>query len=537
MLSLASLAVLAAGCESLETAGEVAELVASGGMFELRDPLREIVGGPRVLILALDGVGYDALVRAFDEGRFSRLSSGMGRAAGSLPEVHPMVTVLPSITLAAWTSLFTGSPPGVTGIPGNEWFERDTRAFRAPAPVSVKGSSDALSVVTDGAIGEWSRTPTLFERADVRAHVSILPAHRGADVLTIPDAEDLADLLAGFVEGVARDEIIEREAFQEIDQASVEEAVNAIQEHGVPDLQIVYFPGIDLYTHAVSDPLEAQQRYIAEVLDPTVETLIEAYRAAAVWEGTWVVVVSDHGHTPVPGDEEHALSARSDIASLLDTLGWRPRPPELSTDVDDFQAVVAYQGAFAYVYLTDRSVCPEEGTACDWSRRAPSSEVERVTAELHSRLSGQNAGARRLEMAFIPRRDNAGQFEGIDVWTDAGPRSIEALSLPDEGMSFRLEERLRWLLDGPQGHRAGDIVLMARSGAWVPEDARYYFSHPYRSWHGSPDPSDSRIGLVVQRVGGSDGEVEIPSDLTQLDFTSLILGLLGRGDAARPPGR
>jgi hypothetical protein len=37
-------------------------------------------------------------------------------------------------------------------------------------------------------------------------------------------------------------------------------------------------------------------------------------------------------------------------------------------DQQDYQTTVAYQGAFAYVYLADRSTCPREGDRCDWSR-------------------------------------------------------------------------------------------------------------------------------------------------------------------------
>ena len=35
-------------------------------------------------------------------------------------------------------------------------------------------------------------------------------------------------------------------------------------------------------------------------------------------------------------------------------------------DEQDFQSVFAYQGAIAYVYLADRSTCPNPGTTCNW---------------------------------------------------------------------------------------------------------------------------------------------------------------------------
>ena len=64
-----------------------------------------------------------------------------------------------------------------------------------------------------------------------------------------------------------------------------------------------------------------------------------------------------------------------------------------------------------------------------------------------------------------------------------------------------LATRLEGLGAGPFGHRAGDVLLLARSGARRPIDDRFYFSGRYRSWHGSPDEQDSRIPLIVAHAG------------------------------------
>jgi hypothetical protein len=70
---------------------------------------------------------------------------------------------------------------------------------------------------------------------------------------------------------------------------------------------------------------------------------------------------------------------------------------------------------------------------------------------------------------------------------------------------LRLEERMDGLAAGPHGHRAGDILLLAKSGLERPIEDRYYFSHEYSSWHGSPTGQDSRIPLIVARQNG-DGQ-------------------------------
>ncbi len=45
---------------------------------------------------------------------------------------------------------------------------------------------------------------------------------------------------------------------------------------------------------------------------------------------------------------------------------------------------------------------------------------------------------------------------------------------------LQLENRMKWLSAGPYGHRAGDVLLLARSGLERPVEERFYFSHPYR---------------------------------------------------------
>jgi hypothetical protein len=68
---------------------------------------------------------------------------------------------------------------------------------------------------------------------------------------------------------------------------------------------------------------------------------------------------------------------------------------------------------------------------------------------------------------------------------------------------FDLEQRMDWLATGPYGNRAGDIVMLSKSGP-APIANRYYFAaEPHYTWHGSADETDSRIPFVLAQVGGS----------------------------------
>jgi hypothetical protein len=100
-----------------------------------------------------------------------------------------------------------------------------------------------------------------------------------------------------------------------------------------------------------------------------------------------------------------------------------------------------------------------------------------------------------------------------------------------------LAARMHGLAAGPYGHRAGDILLLAKSGTERPVEDRYYFSSEYRSWHGSPTAQDSRIPLVVARRGMQAARIEdivrasIGESPTQLDVMQLILDLLASDDS------
>lgn len=74
------------GCgEELETAGRVLGIAAEGGVKQLREPVREPAGPPRVLIFALDGVGQDALDDAMDAGALPTLKALLGHRTGPPP--------------------------------------------------------------------------------------------------------------------------------------------------------------------------------------------------------------------------------------------------------------------------------------------------------------------------------------------------------------------------------------------------------------------------------------------------------------------
>ncbi len=272
-----------------------------------------------------------------------------------------------------------------------------------------------------------------------------------------------------------------------MDLGSVALIIDTIEKNGVPAVQVAYFPGIDLYTHIASNPLHDQVDYFKSVINPSIGQIIDEYRKQGALDNTFIIFVSDHGHTPVLKDDKHALGAKPTgrAAHVLTRIGFRLRPLEVDTSVNDYTAAVAYQGAIAYVYLANRAICPQ-GRKCDWSK--PPRFKKDVMAAARAFYTANKTGLRAhglegaIDLIFARRPRPSGQdalaalksstaiswFTWIEQYLKAHPR-------PD---LIQLERRMRWLSAGPWGNHAGDVLLLSKSGLNRPIEDRYYFSRP-----------------------------------------------------------
>ena len=530
--------------------GDVAQLLAEEGEKQLREPMRAERGTTRVLLFALDGVGADELLAVIRAGRAPHIASVTGREIGdgvfaTAYAARDVLTVLPSTTLAAWASIFTGEPPARTGVPGNEFFVREERRFYAPAPVTVGEVTDLISTYNDDLMGSVLAVPTMYERVNVRSYVALSHIHRGADLLVIPDVSSLGEVALALVTGLTDEEgdEVDSEEHSELDEEAANVLIESMRQHGPADLQVVYFPGVDLFTHIARDPIADQREYVSTVIDPAVGEVLDEYRRSGLLERTYIVFVSDHGHTPVLNDDRHALEAEGDDEppALLERAGFRLRPFSLAVAAaDDFQAAVAYQGAFAYIYLADRSTCAAPGAPCDWSRppRLEEDVLPVVRAFAEANRTGAHVPALRGTLDLILARDSPGAGADalpFEVWDGSAlvpvPEYLARNPRPD---LLDLDARLRSLGAGPHGNRAGDILLLARSGAARPIEDRYYFSGRYRSWHGSPDAQDSRVPLIVARAGVHGADLRdlvraaVGDTPTQLSVVPLVEALLAQ---------
>lgn len=460
-------------------------------------------GATGMLVLALDGVDRALLYDLLREGALPNTAALLGgQVKRQFAHAHLDATLLapmPTMTLASWATIFTGVPPAHHGVVGNEYFDRASRRYVGPGPVSVSDPDLVLQVYTDGYANQLLAAPTIYERLRARdplisSWVVLNHYYRGADRLILADRAVLADAFAAMLD--FDDDEDDLEMYASLDREVIESLIEQLAASPAPRLLTVYLAGADGYGHgSVLGPDRARRKYLVEIFDPLMGKLLAALDRQGALDNRYVMVVSDHGQLQVLHDDAHALSTgEDDPPAIVRAAGFRLRPFE--TDVDPatgFDSVLAYGGAVAFGYLADRSTCvPDRG--CDWSRPPRLREDVVPFAEALQRGLG-----RRLDLVFIRSPAGPPGMGPFEVHVGDG-RTVpvdEYLAREPREQYVDVERRLRELAVGPLGAHAGDVLLLARNGNEADANDRYYFSGPYHGWHGSPSRTDSEIPFIV----------------------------------------
>jgi hypothetical protein len=371
---------------------------------------------------------------------------------------------------------------------------------------------EAISVFTDGYANRFLSAPTIYETMrkrdpSIMIWVSMSPFYAGADRLLMTRTSVIAEALEAFLSGHTTKNL-PREVWAHLDSEDVEVVVERLGKAALPDVLTVYLFGTDNWAHVAPEgPDVARTKYLIDVIDPAIGTLRRRLIQRDALRNRYVVVVSDHGHTAVVHDDEHALSTddKDDPPAVLSGAGFRVRPFKGKVSASEpFQSVLAYQGAVAYVYVADRSTCTDVKSACDWSRppRYEADVLPVADAFYRNNVDGSLAAGMKgaLDLVLTRRPVPFGETDApFEVYVGEGKtQPIDAyLSAHPHPTYVELESRLRDLAVGPHGERAGDVLLLAHNGDRDRPEDRYYFATPYHSWHGSPSYADSRIPLIV----------------------------------------
>lgn len=386
----AGVLALTSACATITSATpELPELLLADDVVELRvrgdEAPPNSPGKPRLLVQALDGMNRGLLYDMLRAGELPELAALLGgRSNREFGHAHfddRLTATLPSSTAPGWATAMTGAPPADHGITGNEFFIRDSRRFAAPIPLSFEDAAPVIRTYTAGYWRELIQVPGVYERMrerdpDVQIWVTMHQYQAGADKLILSKGTALADAFQAFLAAGA-DQIKKHLGgddisvlYSEVDARAVDGVLELLEEGGLPDVLTVYMAGTDQIGHTAADgPDKARRLYLTEDLDPLFGRLRETLKESGFLDEFYVVVTSDHGLTEVRRDDRHSLgmAGEDEPAALLRRAGFRPRPFQLEVGDDhDFDTVLAYQGAMAYVYVADRSTCPESGTSCSW---------------------------------------------------------------------------------------------------------------------------------------------------------------------------
>lgn len=562
---LPCLSVGLAGCGTLftgisDTTREVPGLLLAGEQIELRsrsaDAPQNAPNRPDLLILALDGMNRDLLYDMLHAGELPGLAALLAVEEGEFPHAYfsdSYTAALPSSTAPTWVTAMTGRPPAEHGVTGNEFFIRETGELAAPVPVSVNSAAPVITALTKGYWNRLVEVPGVYEQMrerepHIRIWVSMHQYQSGADKLILSEGSILLNAFTAFM-SIGQEQIdgdTETAAaaaiFREVDQEAIEGTVEALEDDVPVDVLTIYISGTDQIAHVSPAGIDAARReYMIEFLDDLFIDLCEQLERRGMLDNRYVIVTSDHGQTAVPREENHAMAmaGEGEPAALLRKAGFRPRPFLLNVaEDDDFNAVIAYQGAMAYIYLADRSHCPEAGMVCDW-QSPPRYEADVLT--LADRLWRNNRTGEdvpemqdTLDMILTRKpRPAPEDDEPFSVYIGNGETQSLAAYLEEnprpEFIDF--ESRIKDLSEGRYGERAGDILLIARNSDSLPILERYYFGPGYYSWHGSASASDSDIPLIVAHPGHTTTDLSrrIESVLgkraAQQRFTDVIMEL------------
>lgn len=535
-------AAIAAGAIIIVRLPNLAELVIQGEHREIREgrpkPSESTEAGPKapkLLLIAMDGVDRSLLYDELEGGRLPGLAALVGGRApnGELHHAHldrTLLSTLPSTTMTAWATVMTGAPPAEHGVTGNEYFIRETRRLAAPAPVTFSDPSPALRIYTDGYANALLSAQTVWQRMretypDAVIWSSMLPFYAGVDLLLTAKRTVVATAFEAFLTAALDEHAAPRPVYAALDTEAIDTVIDELEERTAPDVLVVYLPGIDLYAHRAEMGSDAGRRgYLRDVIDPALDELRESLARRDELSSRWVLVVSDHGHTDVLHDDRHALSTEGDDEppEVLRRAHFRVRPFQLDVDQSaNFQSVLAYQGAMAFVYVADRTTCARPGQACDWSSppRFEADVLAAAEAFYAASASGTSAMHGTLDLVLARRPRRAPEVDlPFEVYTGAGRlvRVEDYLKKHPEPRYVALATRLRDLAVGVHGERAGDVLLIAHNGDRDRARDRYYFASKYRSWHGSPSRQDSEVPLIVAR-----------SDRSASDLAEMVQKVLG----------
>jgi predicted AlkP superfamily pyrophosphatase or phosphodiesterase len=280
----------------------------------------------RAVIIDVDGIRRDTFEQVYRDGRLPSFQRIFARALW----FDKASTVLPSVTMAAQASIYTGTQPARHGVPGNQWFDRSQgRLIDYMNPgglICVYGLTMLGGAGCSGGLANGHLlAPTIYEaaaQAGLTSAVYYSQYWKGAARAAPPGVAEMVGFLAGSP--------VDWRAF---DSEMAGRAINELQSRGLPSLLTVYFAGTDGIAH--KSGIAGQTAYLSGTVDALLGHIVDAVESLdPSWrEHTLFVLVSDHGRTDLVANSEDP-SLKADLQAALPA-----------------GATIAENGGMAYIYL------------------------------------------------------------------------------------------------------------------------------------------------------------------------------------------
>jgi hypothetical protein len=495
--------------------------------------------GVKVLLVVIDAASPRVMCPAVYTGRLPNLK----RLADSGSIHERSVTIFPSITPAATSSIITGAYPAEHGIAGASWYEEGKGvAYYGDDfwTITKEGYGTFLEDFLRKLNGDRLTAPTLFEMVEdaglkascvnyliykgnfahkirVPALMALLPGVKIHDEILGPSTLCLGDFVTPHD---GRRKVKDRggpmHRFGMDDESGADMLLQLAEDNALGDFALAYFADNDYRSHEVG-PYAA-----LPVLDRVDAALGAMFEAAGGFErftrDTCVIVTSDHGHSEILADAKRSVIQldrvlgdlrRADIAR-----GWRT----------DDEIMICPNMRAAQIYVQNPTT-----SSIDRLVRAALADSRVDLALWHRRIIGTDSQIYvvesrrgRFEFSRGSTLDRATRDAFGNVWNWRGELGALALDFVDDALESteypNALERIAGVLD----HRSsGDVWLTAEPGCEFEVSGDE--AHVGGGSHGALHALDSLSPVII----GGAGARELPRHMRSLDIAPLCMELLG----------
>lgn len=462
------------------------------------------------------------------------------------------VTIFPSITPAATTSIVTGAYPAEHGIAGASWYDqqRDEIAYYGDDfwVIAREGFGNFVRDFLIRLNGDRLLAPTLFEmveragrsaaclnylvfrgiyphHADIPNLLVALPGVPLSETVEGPSTLCLGDFVSAH-RGRGRAPDAEGGPFRRFgmdDVSSGELLRELMAQRAMPDLTVAYFADNDYRSHKVG-PVAA-----LPVIEQVDRMLGDAFEAAGgidqVLSDTVVIVTSDHGHCDVLDDAAAEVRLDRLLADFRQaTLGgaWRGRD----------EIMICPNMRAAQIYLREASPPFAQNVIGVLLSEPRVDQVIWRSTLTRPGEEGYTVASARGIMEFS--HDATTGTAGIDAfggaWTWTGDGAVVSVQQAGRTISFgqypNAFERIAGALDL---EKTGELWVTAQPGCEF--EAPGGEAHSGGASHGALHALDSLCPVII--AGGAT-PWKLPAHMRSLDIAPLCMEILGIPMRYRP---